>query len=158
MLSPKVAARIIQACQISADDTVLEIGTGTGYMTAIICQLAKHVHSIEIYPDLMEKAESTLQAMNFHNLSLQIGNGASGLEHHAPYPVIIATGAYYSVPAPLKHQLAVGGRLFACIGKAPALQACLITRQSQDHFATEVLFETNVPYLVHIDKPSGFQF
>jgi protein-L-isoaspartate(D-aspartate) O-methyltransferase len=158
MLTPKVAARIIQACQIGAEDTVLEIGTGTGYMTAILCQLAKHVHSLEIYPDLMDRAESTLQAMSINNLSLHLSNGALGLEHHAPYPVIIATGAYHHLPETLKHQLAVGGRLLTFVGKAPAQQACLITRQSQDHFVTEVLFETSVPYLVQIEKPSTFQF
>lgn len=158
MLLPKVAARIIQACNIQAEDTVLEIGTGTGYLTAILCQLTKHVHSIEICPDLLESAESTLQAMGVNNLSLHLGDGAAGFEHHAPYPVIISTGAHYRLPEKLKHQLTVGGRLIAFVGKAPAMQACLITRQSHDTFLTDVLFETDIPYLVHIEKPAAFQF
>lgn len=158
MLAPKIAARIIQACQISHEDTVLEIGTGTGYMTAILCQLAKQVHSLEIHPDLLDQAERTLQALSINNLSLHLSNGALGLEQHAPYSVIIATGAYHHLPDILKRQLVVGGRLLAFVGQTPAQHAALITRHSQDHFVTEVLFETSVPYLVQIEKPSTFQF
>lgn len=159
MLSPKVVGRALQALKLTPKDKVLEIGTGTGYITACLSKLSGSVISVEIYPELLVQAEKILSGLQCRLLTLEEGNGVFGWESTAPYDAILATGSYpLGVPEKLCEQLnPKGGRLFAICGEAPSMQAVLIERQGQT-YKTEILFETCVPALVHAPYPKKFHF
>lgn len=159
MLSPKVVARALQAIKLSTQDKVLEIGTGTGYVSACLTKLAGAVISVEIQPTLLAQAEKNLNAMNCRHLTLEQGDAAMGWEAHAPYDAIIVTGSYpLGVPEKICSQLNVSGRLFAITGVAPRMQAVVIERKSKSEYTTTTLFETVVPALIHAPQPKKFQF
>lgn len=159
MLSPKVVGRALQALALSSQAKVLEIGTGTGYVTACLAKLAKTVISIEINPTLLLQAEKQLQTLHLHNLTLIEGNGAQGWNEYAPYDAIIATGSYPQKAAlkPLYPMLKPQGRLFAVCGQPPIMEALLIERKNEQ-FCTTSLFETFVPALTHCSQPETFLF
>jgi protein-L-isoaspartate(D-aspartate) O-methyltransferase len=159
MLSPKVVGRALQALALQGNEKVLEIGTGSGYVTACLSKLAASVLSVEIYSSLLQQAEKTLLELKCRHILLEQGNAIEGWESHAPYDAIFVTGSYpLGVPDKLKTQLhPAGGRLFAITGTAPSMEAVLITRQNEQ-FQKEILFETNVPALLHAKQPSKFQF
>lgn len=159
MLPPKVVGRALQALDIQPHATVLEIGTGTGYVTACLGRLAQQVTSIEIYESLFETAKRKLSGnREMSHVLLKHADGLSGYEPLAPFDAIFITGSLpLGVPDKLCNQLKVGGRLFAFCGKAPAMRATLIERQ-QSGFSTQYLFETVVPPLVHAPHPDRFVF
>lgn len=159
MLSPKVVGRALQALNLSSDDKVLEIGTGSGYVTACLSKLAGSVISIEIFDSLLEKAQHILSGMPCRHLVLEQGNAAFGWESLAPYNAIFATGSYpLGVPEKVCEQLHTkGGRLFAICGQAPSMQAVLIERTG-DQYQTRILFETCAPALLHSPVPNKFHF
>jgi protein-L-isoaspartate(D-aspartate) O-methyltransferase len=158
MLSPKMEARIVQALDIKKTDKVLEIGTGSGYLTALLATLAKHVHSVEINADLSAAAQQRLNAHNIQNISLIIGDAANGWQAEAPYDVIVFTGSLPVTPSQVELQLAEGGRLFVVVGEAPVMEATLIRRLAHNSFKRDVLFETCVPALNNAPQPERFQF
>lgn len=159
MLPPKTVGCALQALDIKPDESVLEIGTGTGYTTACLGRLAKQVTSIEIWPDLAEVAKRNLEnTRESSNILLKVGNGVEGYHPGAPYDVIIATGAFpLGVPETLCAELKDGGRLFAICGQAPAMRAILLTKNNEK-VSTEFLFETVVPPLLKAATPAGFVF
>lgn len=160
MLSPKVVGRALQALDIQSTDSVLEIGTGTGYVTACLGRLATHVISFEIFESLHKLATRKLRDnREMDHVILKLDNGIPGYEPQAPYDVIILTGALpLGVTKTLCHQLSENnGRLFAFVGKQPAMRAILITRQ-QSEFHTQPLFETVVPPLLHAPESEKFVF
>ncbi len=154
LLEPKVVARALQALSLQKTDVVLELGTGTGYITALLSQLVQQIYSVELFADLLEHADRTLDQLGYSNVELLLGNGAQGWPGHAPYDVIMATGAYENIPEILFSQLKPDGRLFAIAGKPPALQAylCYADRRCFS------LFETDAPYLQHIQRTEAFIF
>jgi protein-L-isoaspartate(D-aspartate) O-methyltransferase len=158
MWSPKLEARAVQALQLKKTDKVLEIGTGSGYLTALLASLAGHVYSVEIQADFLKDAESRLKAHGFDNITLEAGDASQGWEKHAPYDVIVVTGSLPIMPANLTAQLAPGGRLFAVTGDDPVMEAQLITCVSHGVFRTETLFETSVKPLVNAVQPERFIF
>ncbi|MCL4316615.1 MAG: protein-L-isoaspartate O-methyltransferase [Gammaproteobacteria bacterium] len=158
MMAPKVEARLIQALEVQAANTVLEIGTGSGYLTALLASLARHVHSVDIYPDFTAGAGATLAAQGIRNVTLETGDGANGWDRHAPYDVIAVTGSLPLFGAHFQEQLKVGGRLFMIVGQAPAMEALLITRLGPQEWSRESLFETDIPPLVNAPKPQVFVF
>ncbi|MDR2875272.1 MAG: protein-L-isoaspartate O-methyltransferase [Methylobacillus sp.] len=158
MLAPKLQARIVQSLDLKKSDRVLEIGTGTGFMTALMAHLAKHVLSVEIVPELTAEARRNLAAPGMDNISLETGDGARGWLNAAPFDVIALTGSVPVLPDELRQQLAGGGRLFAVIGEAPVMEAVLIRRVSEQVFRTDILFETCVPELVGAPQPERFRF
>lgn len=158
MWSPKLEARALQALQLKKTDKVLEVGTGSGYLTALLASLAGHVYSVEIHPDLIKDAETRLKAHGFDNITLETGDASLGWEKHAPYDVIIVTGSLPVMPANLPAQLAPGGRLFAITGDDPVMEAQLFTCVSHGVFRTESLFETSVKPLVNAVQPERFVF
>lgn len=158
MWSPKLEARAVQSLQLKKTDKVLEIGTGSGYLTALLASLAGHVHSVEIHPEFIKDAETRLKAHGFDNITLEAGDASLGWEKHAPYDAIVVTGSLPVMPVNLPAQLAPGGRLFAITGDDPVMEAQLITGVSRGTHRTESLFETSVKPLVNAPQPERFVF
>ncbi len=159
MLSPKIEGRILQALAIKPTDKVLEIGTGAGYLTALLATQAKQVDSIELHAKLSAQASKNLAAHKIKNVKLIVGDGTQGLAAKAPYDVIVFTGALSTPPnQQLEAQLALGGRMFAVVGEPPAMEAILVERIASDIFKRDALFETRLPLLANAPTPSKFSF
>ena len=156
MLAPKMEAKILQSTQIKKTDNVLEIGTGSGYLTALLAHLAARVTSVEIHSELSETAAARLQAEGIKNVHFVVDDAANGYGHMNSYDVIVLTGSVPELPESFKQNLKPGGRLFAVIGTAPVMEATLITRISPTQFASEVLFETQLPELENVAKDTRF--
>ena len=156
MMFPRVEARMLQALQVQPGDRILDVGTGSGFVTALLARLGGHVTSIEIHDSLRADAQAKLDAHAIENVALTTGDASRGWERAAPYDVIAVTG---SLPVPeesFQNSLAVGGRLFVIVGQEPAMEALLITRMSESQWATESLFETVVPPLTGVEEPERF--
>lgn len=158
MLEPKLEARILQEVALRDSDKVLEVGTGSGYMTALLAQFAAHVYSVEIVPEFHEGAKAKLESRGIDNVTLEVGDAARGWDRHGPYDVIILTGSTPVLPEAFQRSLKVGGRLFAIVGEAPAMRAEVVTRVGEDAFHRQELFETCVPALRNAMVPSRFKF
>jgi protein-L-isoaspartate(D-aspartate) O-methyltransferase len=158
MLAPKMEARILQELAIKNTDTVLEIGTGSGYMAALLAAKAEYVHSVEIDSELAETARQNLQRAGIANVGVETGDGAQGWAAGAPYDVIVLSGSTPLLPAALRAQLKIGGRLAAVVGSVPAMQLQLVTRTAEDAFNTINILETVVAPLMHASAPGPFVF
>ena len=145
MLTPTIEARILEAIAIRQHERVLEIGTGSGYMAALLAHRARFVTTVEIEPMLKELAEKNLADYALANVELVLGNGAQGWgSEEDAYDVIVISGSLPMLPDAIMRQVKVGGRISAFIGKLPVMTAQLITRTSVDAFDTRNLFETVV--------------
>lgn len=157
MLSPKLEARMLQALDIKKADSVLEIGTGSGYMTALLAKLAGRVDSVEIVPQLSRDAAQKLAAHGIANVALEVGDGARGWGS-ATYDVIVLTGSTPLLPESFQRQLNPGGRLLAVVGEAPAMEAVLINCVAPGVYRRAALFETCIPALQNASEPERFSF
>jgi protein-L-isoaspartate(D-aspartate) O-methyltransferase len=158
MLSPKLEARMLQELVLSSSDRVLEIGTGSGYVSALLSRLVTQVVSVEIAPEFTERAQGRLRAAGVNNVLLEVGDGASGWEQAAPYDAILLTGSVPVLPEAFKAQLKPGGRLLAVIGEEPVMTATLITRLTDIDYGVRGLFETCIPALRNVRRPTRFVF
>jgi protein-L-isoaspartate(D-aspartate) O-methyltransferase len=158
MLSPKLEGRILQALNVQKTHKVLHIGTGSGYLTALLASLAKHVLSVEINADLSQQAAKNLAAQNIQNVTLEVADGALGFTEKQAYDLIVYTGSSPAEPAGVRQQLAIGGAMFIVLGQAPAMQATLIQRVSATGFKQNVLFETCIPELINAPQMNRFEF
>jgi protein-L-isoaspartate(D-aspartate) O-methyltransferase len=158
MLSPKLEGRILQALSVQKTHSVLHIGTGSGYLTALLASLAKHVLSVEINANLSQQAAKNLAAQNIQNVTLQVADGALGFAEKQPYDLIVYTGSSPAEPAGVRQQLNIGGAMFIVLGQAPAMQATLIQRVSATGFKQVVLFETCIPELINAPQINRFEF
>ena len=158
MMSPKVEGRLLQALDIQPHERGLEIGTGTGYLCSLLATLSSQVVSVDIHANFTENASKRLSARGINNVELICQDACEGLPQAAPYDYIAVTGAMASVPTSLKNQLAVGGRLFIIVGKAPIMEATLIERTGEDIYTQEALFETELKYLNGAEAPVEFKF
>jgi protein-L-isoaspartate(D-aspartate) O-methyltransferase len=158
MFNPKVEARIIQELAVKKHENVLEIGTGSGYMAALLAHKARHVTTVEIQPEAARLARENLARAGVGNVSVEEGNGALGWDKGAPYDVILVSGGLPVLPEALLKQVKVGGRIGAIVGDAPAMSFDIITRTSETGYDTVKLFETNVKPLTGAPAPSRFQF
>jgi len=156
MMLPRVEARMLQALQVESRDRILEVGTGSGFVTALLAGLGGHVTSVEIHPDLQSAAKAKLDAHGVGNVDLYTGDACRGWNRAAPYDVIAVTGSLPRADEHFQNTLAVGGRLFIVIGKEPAMEAFLITRISENQWASECLFETVLPPLDGVEMPERF--
>lgn len=156
MWQPKMEARVLQALKVRGGDHVLEIGTGSGYLAALLSRLATEVTTVEIVPELHAFAEKNLEANHCGNVTAELGDGARGWP--GTYDVIVLTGSVPVLPDEIKHSLRTGGRLFAVVGDAPAMQARLITNEGGGVFRTDSLFETNITPLQNALQPDRFKF
>ncbi len=154
MLEPKIEARVLQALKPNGHDLVLEIGTGSGYMAALLAYFAKSVTSIERLPELADFAITNLNKCRIPNVKVEVGDGSEGwkVNSNSAYDIICVSGGLKEVPTSLKEQLTIGGRLLAFVGEAPLMSAVLITRLSHDYFQSQSVFETLVPRLVSVES------
>jgi protein-L-isoaspartate(D-aspartate) O-methyltransferase len=153
MMSPKLEGRMVQTLQLTPKDSVLEIGTGSGYLTALLAKSAKHVDSVDIYEDFVIEANKKLKALNINNISIKTGDGINGWNLDTRYDVIVLTGSVGLLQSHFQEQLNEGGRLLAIVGNEPIMQAHLITR-IDGNFYTENLFDTLLPPLLgtHVEN------
>ncbi len=158
MLSPKVEARLLQELKLKPSDKVLEIGTGSGYMTALLASLAKQVYSVDIVPEFVAAAELKLTAHGLGNVTFEAGDAARGWAKHAPYDVILLTGSEPILAQELIAQLNPGGRLIAFVGEAPAMAARWIQVIEPGVQTSQDLFETNVRALINAPQAPQFVF
>ena len=157
MWQPKLEARVLQELGIHKTDRVLEVGTGSGYLTALMAHRAAHVCSVEIKPALAAFGRANLERHGADNLTLEVGDAARGWPPHAPYDVIVLTGSTPLLPPSFAEQLAPGGRLFAVVGEAPAMSARLVV-PSGTGWRSSNLFETVILPLANAERPSRFRF
>jgi protein-L-isoaspartate(D-aspartate) O-methyltransferase len=158
MWQPKMEARVVQELALKKTDHVLEVGTGSGYLTALLAHRSGHVHSVEIKPALHELGRKNLARQGLDNVTLQVGDAAHGWPAQAPYDAIVLTGSTPLLPRALLDQLAPGGRLFAVVGEAPAMTARLVTCTAPGAFGSIDLFETVLAPLVNAEHPPRFKF
>lgn len=158
MLAPRVEARMLQDLKLQAVDRVLEIGTGSGHMAALLGSCTAHVISLEIDPDLAARARANLQAAGMDHVEVRVQDGAQGLPEAGPFDAIVLSGSVAQVPEALLAQLKVGGRLIAIVGEEPMMQATLITRISEQRFETQQRWDTCAPRLLHFQDAPAFQF
>ena len=146
---PYIVAWMTELLCIKPDDVVLEIGTGCGYQTAILAQLAKHVFSIELNAELSAQAALNLSRAGVSNATLNVGDGYEGWAEHAPYPCVLCAAAPPDVPAELTSQLAVGGRMVLPVGDAGRQQMVRVTRQSDGRLQSAALGAVMFVPLLH---------
>lgn len=160
MLTPKMEARILQELMVKKTDTILEVGTGSGYLTALLASQGAHVYSVEIQPEFRQMAEKNLVTHGFDHsrVTLETGDAINGWSRYAPYDVIVLTGSVPVLPEIFQESLKPGGRLFAVVGEAPVMQAIRVTRRMAGGFDTETLFETCITILRNATQPERFVF
>ena len=158
MMTPLEEALILQALGIQKHHTVLEVGTGSGYFTALLASQAKHVFSLEYHADLTASAQKKLAQHHINNVTLITGDGIHGYLDKAPYDIIVLTGAIETVDKCFHPQLMQEGKLFAIVGTSSAMEACLLTLDAKGQWTSEKLFETNITPLVNRFKKDSFQF
>lgn len=155
MMFPKVEARLLQALDIDSEDSVLEIGTGSGFLTALIANLAKNVTSVELYKEIQETAKTRLA--NFDNINFETGDASSDWKDGQEYDVIVLTGSVAEIPQSYKEKLKLGGRLGVIAGHSPAMTAQVLTRISNQEWEVETLFETDLAPLVNAGETASFK-
>jgi len=158
MMAPKLEARIVQEAAPRKSERVLEVGTGSGYLTALLAHRAAHVHSVEIRPALAAFGRANLERHGADNVTLEIGDAARGWPTRAPYDLIVLTGSTPVLPKALLEQLSPGGRLFAVVGEDPVMVARLVTCSAPGAFRSVELFDTVLAPLANAEHPPRFRF
>ncbi|MGH8640536.1 MAG: protein-L-isoaspartate O-methyltransferase family protein [Burkholderiales bacterium] len=158
MLAPKMEARLVQELALEPGERVLEVGTGSGYMTALLASLARHVYSVDIVPELTGSAGAKLAAHGFANVTLETGDAARGWDSHAPYDAIVITGSLPVLPPAFPNSLRPGGRLIAVVGEPPVMGARIVTCVAPGACNTIGLFETCIAPLKNAPQPERFVF
>ncbi len=159
MLAPKVEARLLQELAVRRHERVLEVGTGSGYMAALLGYRAQEVISFELDEDLAEFARGNLERAGAGNVRVVCGDGSGGMPAEAPFDAIVLSGSVPAVPPALLSQLRPGGRLVAIVGALPIMRARLFTRSSGgDDSGSVDLFDTVAPRLSGFAEPSRFVF
>ncbi len=158
MMQPKVEARILQELAIGPHENVYEVGTGSGYLTALLASCARHVTSAEIHADLSERASASLGAAAIGNVTLIVGDSAQKPLADSAFDVIVLTGSVPFVPQAFFDRLSPGGRLVAIVGDPPVMEATLVRQPERGAFQVVKLFETLLKPLVNAPQPARFRF
>ena len=158
MMRPKVEGRMLQSLELRDDETVLEIGTGSGFITACLARLASRVVSVDIFEDLVSEAQTRLSDHHFDNVELAVGDALGDWQPELAHDVVVVTGSVLQVPEKFLGWVHPGGRLFAVTGNSPAMEAVLMTRVGVSEWRVESLFETDLPRLVNAEPPPQFEF
>ncbi len=157
MLAPRMQARFLQELNVQRHETVLEIGTGSGFVAALLGHRAQRVISLEKRPALARQATENLRRAGLSNVSVREADGSQGLAAEGPFDVIVLGGSVPEVPQVLLDQIKIGGRLIAVEGDEPVMRAVLYRRQSATALSKVVLFDTIIPRLDGFAQPSAFQ-
>jgi protein-L-isoaspartate(D-aspartate) O-methyltransferase len=157
-MTPKVEARLLQSLELKGNETVLEVGTGCGYLTTLLAKSAEHVKSIDIYPDFIVAANDKIIKTGLTNIELESADIYSVLEQSKKYDVIVLTASLLKMDERFLNLLNDNGRMFAVIGESPAMEACIITKQSDSDYSTESIFETDLPALIGSEQKEKFEF
>lgn len=158
MLAPRLEARLLQELKLTGNEKVLEVGTGSGFMAALLGRRAHRVFSLEIDPELARKAAQVLAHAGLTNVTVRQAGGGHGLIGEAPFDAIVLSGSVAEIPDALLDQLKVGGRLIAIKGEEPVMRAVLVTRLGEQDFRTVELFDTVAPRLQGFVEASHFSF
>ena len=158
MLAPRLEARLLQDLNVKKTDKVLEIGTGSGFLTALLAHQAASVLSLELSPELVAFAKSNLQTAGITNADVRQGDGSQGAAAHGPFDVIVLGGSVADIPHNLLDQLKVGGRLAAVVGDEPVMRATFVTRTSATDFHTIQPWDCDAPRLQNFAEKSRFAF
>lgn len=157
MFSPKLEARLVQDLDVHKHETVLEVGTGSGYMAALLAHKAQRVITLEIRPELAQFARDNIRRAGIANVEVVQADGSQGHAAQGPYDAILLSGSVAQVPQELLAQLKPGGRLVAIVGNEPVMTAVRIT-QDGGRLATQPLFDTIAPRLVGFAEAPRFHF
>ncbi|MDZ4728385.1 MAG: protein-L-isoaspartate O-methyltransferase [Xanthomonadales bacterium] len=158
MMRPKVEGRMLQAIGLKADETVLEVGTGSGFVTACLSRLARHVVSVDIHQDLLSEAKMRLADHGSDNVELFHGDVMRGWQPELAHDVVVVTGSVPNIPETFRGWVNPGGRLFVITGESPAMQAIRLTRTGVTEWQEESLFETDLVRLENSEPAAGFEF
>lgn len=158
MLTPLEESLILQTLDLKGHETILEVGTGSGFFTALLSKLCKKVISVDYYADFTASAATKLKAHHCDNVELLTGDASRGWLDKAPYDVVIFTGALEELTQTHKLQILPGGKLFSIEGKSPIMQAHLYSLDHEDVWAESLVFETDIPALIDHLKPKEFVF
>ncbi len=157
-MMPKVEARLLQSIAVNPDETVLEVGTGCGYLTTLLAKSAKHVKSVDIYPDFITAASDRIIKTDLTNIELECMDAYSLVDQTEKYDVIVLTASIPAMDERFIDLLNDGGRMFAIIGESPAMEACLLTKQNESDYSVESIFETDLPALIGSEQKETFEF
>lgn len=157
MMQPKQEARLIQALELKSTDNILEVGTGSGYVTALLRELGGAVDTVDIHGELLESAQDRLTRIGYQNISFYQGDACKTWDG-GPYDAIVLTGSVSFLPEEHQSNLAPGGRLVAVVGAEPVMEAILIERLGKDEFRTTSLFDTSIPPLINAEAKATFVF
>lgn len=158
MLSPVQQGRLLQVLNVQADENILEIGTGTGYFTALLARLAKHVISVEIVPELSALAQHNLTTAGIDNVTLYVGDASRGWLLADRMDVIVTTAAFVTIPDDYLQSLQVGGRMLAIVGKGQNMTVQLIRRTTEREWQTDSVFETVISAMINAEPKPEFEF
>ena len=158
MLAPRVEARFLQDADVKRTDKVLEVGTGSGYMAALLAHQAASVLSFELDATLAQQARTNLQAAGIHNVEVRQADGSQGAPSDGPFDVIMLSGSVPNVPQVLLNQLSIGGRLLAVVGEDPVMRASVITPTADQQWQTSEPWDTMAPRLQGFPEHNRFSF
>ncbi len=158
MMKPVVEGRVLQALELLPTDHVLEIGTGSGFLSACLATLSQRVTSIDVRAEFVTAATGRLQAAGIGNVEFVVGEAVDDWQPSGVFDALVVTGAVAELPARWLTWLKPGGRALVVRGQSPAQQATLLTHEGAGRFREEVLFETDLPYLAHAEPPQRFVF
>ena len=158
MMKPVVEGRLLQALELKPDETALEIGTGSGFITACLAQLAKHVVSVDVHQQFSNEVASRLKEKGIQNVELETGNAMTGWQPEQAHDVLVVTGSVPSVPDHFRGWVNPGGRIFVVCGEEPAMEAKLLTKLNATQWREESLFETDLARLIDAEKAPEFEF
>ncbi len=158
MLTPLEEGKVLQALALTGNETVLEVGTGTGFLTALLSRLCKKVISIDCFADMTAMARQNLAAHQCTNVELITGDACNGWLDLAPFDAIVFTGAIESITQTHRLQVLPGGKLFAIVGKEPVMEGQLHSLDHADNWQHQVIFDTNIPPLINKLKHKDFVF
>lgn len=157
MMSPQVEGRLLQYLSVRPDERVLEVGTGSGFLTACLARLGAGVTSLEIFPDLADTARQRLREQGSRGCNVEVAD-VFGWTPDQPYACIAVTGSVPVYSTLFESWLAPGGRLFVIVGTEPVMEALLVTRRENGTVVRESLFETVVTALLNAPQPDPFRF
>ena len=158
MMKPVVEGRLLQALELKPDETVLEIGTGSGFVTACLAQMAKSVVSVDIYEQFTKEAGARLKEKGIQNVELETGDAMTGWQPEQAHDVVVVTGSVQDIPDHFRGWVNPGGRMFVICGESPAMEAKLLTKLNATEWREESLFETDLARLINAEKEPVFEF